>query len=1347
MSSRNPPPSPSDSRYASRDRSPGFAGRRPSATYGGGSLAARITTPSQRPSDSHGYSSGGRDPPRGPKALLDGPRPTAYIPRGMRYPGRGESRGREFRAPVDGPGARRGSDRDWDRRDRIGSRERRLSPAGRNRSRSPLARDFRDVRDFPARDLDGNRVSRGARDAPLSASSSVSDALTSANPGAAGTFRGRSGLGWEHSKSSRANYPEERDGFRNRSWSRDRQWDKKGRDERDLRDYDSSRREDEMRKDGDERGRDIDRLKREVPSFRPESGNSSGAQVTPTTPVSASAFSAHPVNPERPISVEPVRRPPGPVVNSTLPGAGRETDRMDSLGLRAEKDRPTPRMRSPPPQAPEVPAFGSIPINQSGMTVKDHSKEEVYLSEMPRSTLRNNDGQIPSGPKPKPLSHVPSAPKAIQQQPERNLQEHTGVAEHKAETDRDRYSFGHLLSSANVRASNAEDPPRETRFETINGSSHLRGVNENAPSNGGTFSGSPGATRPKSLPATHQVANRNIEETYRVTPAPKLNMITPNKAAPYDTTNQTSPVKIPTGPRAERNVPTIRPPIPSPLRGPLARPSIPPRQSRPTNLKWVRPGLQTSRVPSIMNIVPTKRDYVGEEKQRNVLANRESFKSAESSRAEVGVKSDVVEPDPEAREEAEPPHAKLDVEMDEATDEAKAVDQGIEPPSPHMPISGIGKSSDTDMDVDFSLADFDDEEYAQEERKYELSMQALEAKRPATPRHHPLLLSLLDECDALASVAEDLSRTIDGAISGGGVSVESIPLGLPSPKLEENDKPSVEDHPTVIASPVKPGRQTPPVESLPFLTLGPPTPFSELEEIQQIPVRYDLIYARIVDILGNQREQMQSENEDIKVEFGKRYKQWRLQIEERQQLKKAENLAATAPGSPTPASLPLATPVEGRRTAKNTSEFDLERVLRESAVTAQEDQERRNREKNFIDLEKEAEIPQMLNRYEVEATMFVDRNNWIETHLVLDALGFIPPRDDFTPEEQEIFLESYLTNPKKWGTIAGALKGRDYQDCVRHYYHTKSEAQYKEKEKVFIRIRKGRKGVRGPQPRPKATALITPYDGAMEFEAPQVPVTDTGRPRRAAAPTFGDAVEGEVAPPTVTTPARRNATAAKLESNGEPPAEKPTHRRGRTASVKEKPPKKGKAPLIAAAPAPPPRNDGDMLRAKSREPKIEGDQRVEEIEGAQVLAGLQSSQPSLGVSQSGPSDTWLGVQPAPMNNPIYIPKPQQQQLGPDVNLHPPKGTQSMTSSYWSVPEQTDFQNLVQHFGTDWHAIAAHMKSKTHTMVCDLPCSFSIIEVLKRYKANPKILNRLKIITFVLLSKEKPMLSKLPLKPI
>ena len=46
-------------------------------------------------------------------------------------------------------------------------------------------------------------------------------------------------------------------------------------------------------------------------------------------------------------------------------------------------------------------------------------------------------------------------------------------------------------------------------------------------------------------------------------------------------------------------------------------------------------------------------------------------------------------------------------------------------------------------------------------------------------------------------------------------------------------------------------------------------------------------------------------------------------------------------------------------------------------------------------------------------------------------------------------------------------------------------------------------------------------------------------------------------------------------------------------------------------------------------------------------------------------------------------------------------TKPQVSSYWSVPDQTDFYNFVRYFGTNWEAVADGMKTKTHVMVCKL----------------------------------------------
>lgn len=1281
-------------------------------TYG--PLASRITGPIHRQNDPHTYSAVAREtqrePPRGPKALLNDSRGGGYGPRGRGFAGRGEARDRDFRDIRDAPISRT---REWHRRSRVDGREGRPSTTNHNRSRSPPPQKIREPREFIPRETDSNRARRDSRDGPLSASSSVSEILPSTPFSNTGSFRGRGrgGGDWEYGKVGRGNYAEERDGFRNRSRSRDSGWERKPRDERDQRDQDFSRRDDDARKERDDRERDAERHKRELPGFQPDSRNSTGAPVTSATSVPTSAHPSHQANVDRTIQAahgqgtEPSRRPSGPVVMSSVPSVSRDIDRNDSL-TRGERGHQAPRTASPPPQAPQVPAFGSItvqttPAGQGTTSAKQRFKDEPPQTAYSRSASIDISKEAPSGPKATVLVSTPTGPKAGQPG-ERPFLDVSGTTSSGSDVERDRHRF------AQIPAATAGDlSDTDIRRENHSNVSHLptqfHVAHDNPPSRiGSVYSEAQAVSRQKSFQSLQASGRKEPEEPTRHSSTGfNLHAAGPVKATFHEPASQSSQVKIPTGPRAERSSSTLRQPASPPIRAALSRPAISQRQPRPANLTWHRPGFPqyTPRGPSIMNTVPTKRDYDGEERKRVNQAEREPLKSMELSwqRDNISAK-DPLDASPIGHSQAEVTNAKEETEMDETDNEMKEAGEIIEQQSPRFSPSEIRKSVESN-ELDVEDMELDDEEFAEDERKFEQKMQALRLKRPATPRHHPVLLSLLDECDALASAAEDLAKGATGEPQGDEPHVEPLPLGLPSPKLEDADKTSLKETPIISVPPTSARRQTPPIESLPFLVVGPPTPFSEFEDRQQDSFHYDVIHARIREMLGNQRERLESENDDIRVEFAQKYKEWRMNIEDYEDMKKSENPFTPAPDSPTPASLPMvpsAPIMEGRRSGKNVSELDLERVLKESALTHQEEQERRSREtRTPINLEKEAQIPQMLNRYEQEARTFNDTNHLIDLRLVLDAFGFIPKPDDFTAEEQEIFLDSYLLYPKKWGTIAGALQRRDYQDCVRHYYYTKGEAQYKEKEKVFSRIKKGRRGGRNPQGRPKSNALMPTYDGALDFDTPQVPVTDTGRPRRAAAPTFGDVADGELATPVVT-PARRNAAGAKSEINGDSTCEKPSGRRGRTASVKEKGPKKLKAHLLAPGPSPQ-KIEPETARAKSKELKVEGEPQIEEIKTAHLLANIQAGVPT---SRPGTTENWPPAHTPPITNIANHAPKQLPQVSQEPHQQQPthRSMQPTTSSYWSVPEQTDFQNLVQHFGTDWHAIANHMKSKTHTMV-------------------------------------------------
>lgn len=92
-----------------------------------------------------------------------------------------------------------------------------------------------------------------------------------------------------------------------------------------------------------------------------------------------------------------------------------------------------------------------------------------------------------------------------------------------------------------------------------------------------------------------------------------------------------------------------------------------------------------------------------------------------------------------------------------------------------------------------------------------------------------------------------------------------------------------------------------------------------------------------------------------------------------------------------------------------------------------------------------AEIPPMVldpvNRYTMKFknvnNLVTDKNAWA-SRILKDGI------DTFTQDEHELFVEGYLTYPKKFGKISqfmGAL--RSPEDCVMHYYKTKSSVDYK----------------------------------------------------------------------------------------------------------------------------------------------------------------------------------------------------------------------------------------------------------------------------------------------------------------
>ena len=1307
MSSRFPPTNNSDPRY-SRDRSPPRQlDRRPSASFSDGGLNPRPNEPGYRPSDGYGYQGRGREPPRepprGPKALLDAPR-GGFIPRGRGgFLGRGDARDRDTRDVRDEPFPRRGRGQDWGPRDRFDARDRRLSPAGRDRSRSPLSRDFRDTRDpreFPQRDEPRRDFREGSFSGPP-------DPFPFRGRGA---FRSRGRGDW------RGRFPDDRDNLRPRSRSRDRDWEQQIRDDRDHdRDLDS-RRDEDLRRERDERE---DRLKREPPPFRPASRNSTGAPSTPITSRSTSTTSVHLANLDRYTqntrdsreSQDQKSRPQGFNPDIRIGSVDRDSEKGDVYPKRAEIDRYESRTASPPPQAPPVPAFGSIPPQRASTSIQGPPpKEELRRDTSPlihpsRLKLLDPSIEAPSAPKSHILNIAPTGPKAQQATEKWQLNEAPDTLRRVFDNDGDRFGF-----QRQVFAPPANPAAKEVGFEQVRNISKRFLQGETSPVR--SFIPS----TPSSSESTQPSIRKAVEEQGRNGNAPStVGSALHFRPHPGDMSNQSSPIKIPTGPRAERVPASIRQQASSTMRGPSIRgPSMmPTRGGRGgATWSWVNPSRNPPRGPSIMNTVPTRRDSVGEERAKVGPPSTESAESAiekwRRNNAPSGARSARAET--EKHQDTSSSNLSPDTRGKAFSNTAIKVE---EPGTGDLKSSLMIQDQENEEDESDEAGaaegqmDLDEEDFAEAEKKFNRDVQALEAKRPLTPRSNPVLLELLEELDALASALEEKTKMTG---SEEPPAAQPVPLGLPSPKPEDGEEMDFKRESGSPSLSVKARPQTPLVENLPFLASGPPTPFSQIESLQEDLQRQDAVEALLSQKLTRQRQIQEAENNEARDTFERLYKLWRESVEAFEDSRRAEDAIGV---SVTPDDVTLVAPtppVVGRR-GKIISELDMQEVIRVSQETAaKEERARREREQPVYESaetfnpEREAEVPEMLSREEKDASMFTDTNTLVDREIALQALEFIPKKDDFTFEEHETFLYNYLLYPKRFGIIADALQGRDFRDCVQHYYSTKLSVKYKEHEIAFMKTRKGKKiaaSMRG-QMRPRSTGLISSFDGMMDYNTQTVALTEKGRPRRAAAPTFGDTVESEPTP--AVTPARRGA-AGKDNLNGNMSAEKPANKRTKTAPAKEKGGRKGKAPLLAAAPGPSPQKGLiEDVRGLSREPQLEPEQRLEDIEGAQALAGLNAGQLyNTPVYRAGSLEGWSAEQQAAMN--VIDPMQKHSQHFLQDQPHPPQakpGGQPATSSYWSVPEIEDLKNYLSHFGTNWQAIANTMKTKTHTMVCCLP---------------------------------------------
>ena len=1134
MSSRFTPNS--ESRYVpprDRDRSPPPRfDRRGSMNYGSGP-GARNSDNSYRPGD---FSSSGprdlpRDPPRGPKAAQEGGHGGSFAPRGRGHHGRGD-RDSNFR--------RRESDRgDWARRDTFDPRDRRASP-GQNRSRSPL----RDLRGG-ARELDTNRVPRTG--GPPSAESANSDGTaTSGPPYGRGGFRGRGRGAWDR---GRGRDGDDKDPFQ-RSRSRDRGWDQGIRDSR-ARDFDRDPllREDDRRSDG---GGDNDRSRRDPPT-RPDSRNSTASLGAGPSQTLQSAYpSFGPINPER--FRENFKSAAAPDLAGRQDPRGNGDFRPYSLARAARSI--VPQIPSSPPQPTQVPAFGSIasripPPTLSAMDQSGSPGTETLSTGPAKLDIADPIMSAPKAPKAE-LNQPPSGPKGGTPFQRRGL---AAISPGRPFETHD------MQPGASPQMARFGGPPK------------------------GPAAGSPSASGPgqgRSFPqwcapylASKAHHNDPLPTTSNPSPSDPAGRFSRGDGTPSPSSGPFSgtSVRIPTGPKASQ--PSIR--------APMAPRNFPGGNKSAT---WVNPALLREQRPSILSpmspTTPIRRvQTAGDDRARRLRAKSVENAPA-SSHLKPGPKPSILGDRNAKMKAVVAEEVKMDMASTDADAPKQAVEERIAAAVEGMDIQAEESTSQEEEDaVDLDQEDFDDAE-----RQYQKDIDNINAKRPASPKHHPEILQLLDEVDALDIALEHLRQGKPIPLTEKDETpARTGPLGLPSPASEaEKEEPPVEDVKYEEAS-VSAELS---LDGLPYLASGIPTPLSQVSDEDVLLESHDAFQTLVIRTLADATEREVDEEARLRKLYAERYGPWRDKIEATELAKReAEEQTRETTPFPPPLPEPVATTPGSEKTRQrnHTTQYELEQAIAASKAEAEaEAQKRAEREREMLerqrnsipDMTKEACIPNMLTETEQKDSMFLDTNNLVETRLVLETFNFVPPEDDFDEEEQRLFIAGYMATPKKFGHIALGIPGRDYQDCIQHYYLTKTDTVYKhllnrkgpvQKAAKTLRAQGNRK-TRAARDGAKSLNSVGGTDGTTDLLP--VPVTETGRPKRSAAPKFdGDKDKKAAEGTTAKTPARRGPNATK--STGEPgdgSVEKPAPRRGRQAQPKEKAKRGPKAATAASAPAP-----------------------------------------------------------------------------------------------------------------------------------------------------------------------------------
>ncbi|KAI5365199.1 putative SANT/Myb domain, Homeobox-like domain superfamily protein [Septoria linicola] len=1301
----------------------------------------------------------GSDAPRGPRSQFDGP-PRGPPSVGQQSGSIARPSLRD--APPLGSGARPFRERDYpERRERSPPPRERSPPRKFNEQREFPLRDI-DVRSARRSSRDGppSAGSTYSDNVPFSSSSYRGGGGFRGRGRGDFEFRG-GGRGGRRVGDERGGdlFPARRERSPPSRFGRDLSRDGREPDRRDDRRFE--RRDDERRPEWADRERErergeMDRVRREPPPARLESRMSS--DIVPNANATYSATAAPPINPERLAIIESsgvdtgLRRPsaatPMPAPTSRREPPPPEQPAYLNGRADAAAQRYGSRGSSPPTQAPPVPAFSfSVAPMSAGTQAAQVPKAiaEVRPTALQDVSPNAESAQATAEERPAPPMHAPTAPKAAPVAPK---------AHHPSPPPTAPRAPRALEIDAIIPPSNRlhgvrslENMPPQSRPDT-----HQSHPTASVPTSPGTTRhampnlGHPVSSLPPQAPRfdiaapTGPKAVRAPMGQASVSPRPPFTSPrsdigafqptalpqrtgTPPPMAPSGPRRQSFSVSpkvaassVPTAPKAARGVAPMMPrmaqgqgsmPV---MNRPTERPPFAPSGPR-SQLQWNQwrraPPTGPSTYGDKLNIaIPAKRDSNGDEKdkqEQSGLDNQFQLTSRHINRDEHERELPESEIKPTSAQEDrmsidQPAKRKSSLSHSQTTTRASFFGGTLPRSEENIIDTSDEEDDELDEDEDATLLEA---KHARRERELRAKLQDLSAAkfRATSPLESIARLGRLSVRD-LERVGEQHKRDrMDVDDVGTAAAQTDMPPTTHSSGSEEGPEVATPRAAVDVDVAIKdaedeehtvrvPRRHSPEPVSLPYLLKG-----NEIVSLQESGVFQDTLQeiededAEFEAVLGDEFQFERESKDDAAIAFAEAYLLWRQEYEElekvREEQEKLERQLSTEPGPvlDIPMMPPMNPILEGRRLHKNSSEYEIERVIRESEETARIEQEKMDRaaKKDQADMEKEARLPDQETEEEFALDSFVNTNRLRDPAKLLRVFSYEPPPDTFTEREQDIFIAAFKESPKKWGEIASLLEGRTYKDCIHHYYANKWDGRFRDNRTK--RFKGGRGGKRGGKTTRPSRGTAAMADLNRGEDVTQANDTSTGRPKRAAAPTtFGEKeVEAKslLANPS---PAKKAGPGSKQEGNGE---EKPAKKQRRAAG-EGKPGRKGKSQLATLAAAAPGQSPHKQQPPQPKEEfmRIGGPS----LDDASLLAHLQSGRPH-GMQHDG----HLIFNQEGMH-PHMIPDEG------DLGRAPIQSAKQSASSYWSVPEQTDFAKYIAHFGTDFAAIANHMGTKTQTMI-------------------------------------------------